>query len=146
VRARLTFALLAAAVLWGALLLVGAFTYPAYEGTSVVLPCPDCPPVEQPAETKTLVEVNGPSVLFPVGVPLAAALGVAGLLRVRSRTGSEGAMIAAWVQIGLVTAFALISMFSIGGFVLPSAVLLAAAALTAPRPPEGARSSEAARA
>jgi hypothetical protein len=132
-RNRLALGLSIAAALWGVVLLVGAFTFPAYRGISVTVPCPGCPPIERPTETRTLVAMNGPGVLVPVGAPLATAVAAIVLLRSRRVAGSCRAYAAAWVLIVLLWLFTLAAMFSIGVFVLPASVLLtAAAALSSP--------------
>ncbi|MCC6237518.1 MAG: hypothetical protein IT299_08075 [Dehalococcoidia bacterium] len=135
-RERLWLVCVAAAVAWGVLLLVAAVVVPVYRGTSISVPCPGCPAVEA-SETRTLVEVNGPRVLVPVAAPLLAALTVGTLLLIRGATGSSIASLAAWLLVVLLGVFALLAMSSIGTYVLPSVLLLAVAALLAPRAPRG---------
>lgn len=125
-----------AATAWGVVLLVGAWVAPVYRGVSASVPCPGCPLVRT-TEMRTLVEVNGPQVLIPVAVPLLAALTVGTLLMLRGATGSSVASLGAWLLIVVLGVFALISMFSIGTYVLPSVLLLSLAALTAPGSPRG---------
>ena len=74
------------------------------------------------AGSATLVGVNGPGVALVVVVPfvLCAATGAALFLRGRWR----GAGVLAWVLAGATGAFALVSLASIGLFVVPVAALL----------------------
>jgi hypothetical protein len=106
---------LALAALWATGLIAAAATVPAYSGSS----------------SATLVEVNGGKVLGVVAVPLVLVL-IAGLsLQLRIRKGVEGAGAAAWIAVGLLHAFTVVSAFTIGKFVFPVLVLLACACAAA---------------
>jgi hypothetical protein len=128
-------ALSLAAVLWGAVLLGGAVTFPLYSGGSTTAQCADCVPSVQTESTATLVEVNGRGVLIVVGIPLAFALVTTGLLWRRLIGGSRVAYLSAWVLIGLLAIFTFLAMFSIASFIVPSVLLLVGAALLSHRPP-----------
>lgn len=110
-------ALVIAAVL-GLALVIWALTFPAYEG------------LETTSDgvthhlTRTMVEENGPRVMIPVSIPLA----VTGLVALLVLRGPEpAARILAWVLVGLLGAFAVLAMFSIGIYVLPVVIALAVA-------------------
>ena len=113
-----------AAVAWGVVLLVGAATLPAYSGTSVSVACPGCPEVRSERTTQTLLQVNGPGVLLPVGFPLV----VSALVTITLWRGRPSKA-AAWVLIGLLWPFTLAAIFSIGTFLAPATLLLTLAAV-----------------
>jgi hypothetical protein len=97
--------------------------------------------------TETLVAAQGWWVLIPVAMPLVITGVVALALRRHRRGRPDGAHHSrrvAWAGITLLTAFALLSILSIGGFVLPVAILLACATrlsrgAAAPTAPDRAR-------
>jgi hypothetical protein len=93
--------LLAAAALWSAGLITVAF-------------------MGRPA----LVQVNGPKVLLPVGVPLAVVVLVALALTVARRHSVRWPTVVAWVLSGLLGCLALLGLLTIGVFVLPVAVVV----------------------
>lgn len=118
------FGLTTAGVLWSALIVLGAFVVPAYGGS-----------VSDSAghggsTSATLVQVNGLGVLVPVGVPLL----VAGLvwLVLHRRCSRGGRATVAWMLIGLLWAFAVLTGFSVGLLVVPVAGLLTAGARITP--------------
>lgn len=82
--------------------------------------------------TSTLVGENGAGVLAAVALPaaLTALVGLA-LHHKRSRASRSGGYVA-WGLVGLLAAFSVLAMFSIGAFVLPVALLLAGAAILTP--------------
>jgi hypothetical protein len=103
------------AVVWGVALIAAALLAPAYNDGS------------------TLAQENGAWVLLPAAVPAAlAGLAFAGLHR-RCTDGSRRAGTAAWTAIGLLVAFGLVSILSIGIFALIPALLLALAATLTPQ-------------
>ena len=112
---RIAFALATAAVLCAAAFTAWALTASVY------------------SSGQTILEAN-PEVLVRVAlaVPLTVALGVWILLHVACRFDARWAKTAASVAAGLVTAFALVTGFSIGLFVLPLAALLALAVAFTP--------------
>jgi hypothetical protein len=117
-----------AAITWSAMLLGAAFLFPAY-GSSAASSSG-----AQSSGSQTLVQVNGPGVLIPVGVPLViAALVWAALLYKCSRGGRVGDYVA-WTCIAVLGCFCVVSILSIGIFVVPVAMLLARAVLLTPSP------------
>jgi hypothetical protein len=111
------FALALAAVAWGAALVVAAFAAPAYNDGS------------------TLAAQNGAWVALPVSFPAVLA-GVAWLgLHRRCSRGSRAGWRLAWASIALLAAFAILTVLSIGIFVVPVAALLVAAATLTPAAP-----------
>jgi hypothetical protein len=114
---RWAFALTAAAVAWCAMLVVAAFLVPVYN------------------DGATLADDNGAAVALPVAIPAALALLTWLGLRHRCTRASRAGTLLAWISIALLAAFGLVGAASIGLFVLPAAVLLAAAASLTPLPP-----------
>lgn len=118
--------LLAMAALWSIGLLVGAVTLPSYHSATIS------------AEghlvngTKTLVDVNGASVLYLVAIPLAAVVVVGLLLMLRRRLRRYGAGALAWSVVGVLGAFTFLAMMTIGIFIVPVVVLLVLACAAAP--------------
>lgn len=84
--------------------------------------------------TVTLVQENGPSVLIPVAVPALICTVVGLALRRKCLRGGRRSGTVAWVGVGLLAVFALLSGLSIGIFVVPVALLLGWAAATTPAP------------
>lgn len=112
------------AAAWCIALLVGAATLPAYSGEYVS--------AEGVRSTSaTLVEENGAWVLAVVALPLIPVLLVAAALWRRRQSDQPGAGPVAWTAVGVLGAFAFITGFSIGLFVLPVVGLLALACATA---------------
>ena len=74
----------------------------------------------------------------PVAVPAVLACFTFVGLRRRCTHGSRRATVWAWCAIALLFAFAVVSMFSIGPFVLIAAVLLAVSASLTPIAPQHA--------
>ena len=84
-------------------------------------------------DTATLVAVNGPGVLVVLVVPLLVTLAVGSALWQGARRGAV-AVAVAWTFAGLLAAFNVLSMASIGVFFLPvTAALLVACAVRRPR-------------
>jgi hypothetical protein len=102
-------ALLAAAVYSVGLVLAGVLV-PVYSSQSV------SSTGEVTQGSATLVEVNGFNVLVVLAVPLLVTLAVGAVLWPRVR---RGAMPVAWILTGVLAAFNLVAMLSIGVFVLP---------------------------
>jgi hypothetical protein len=133
-RPRLATWLAASAVGWSLVLIAGAFTFPAYSGdtgTSVVRPATSSAPATTTDTfvhtSSTLVAQNGTWVLIPVAVPaLLVAVAWVGL-----RRGRKGRRIAA-AAAGLLAAFNLLALFSIGLFVIPATALIFLALLATP--------------
>jgi vacuolar-type H+-ATPase subunit I/STV1 len=104
---------LLASVVFGAGLLVAAFTVSAYNGTI----------------SQTLVQANGGKVVFIVAVPLAGALLAIWTIVDRRKHARSGVGVVTWLVIGALGAFALLGMLTIGPFVAPVPVCLLVAAL-----------------
>jgi len=120
-----SWALLIAGLSGGALVVAG-FTVPAYESSSVS----SSGTTTQGA--RTLVEVNGLDVLWPLSGPLMVTLVVAAALSQRRR---RGALPFAWTLVGLLAVLNLLALLSIGLFLLPvTASLVVACASAGPAP------------
>ena len=61
------------AVAWGMVLVVGALTFPVYQGRTITVACPGCPLIVEVDASRTLVEVSGGGVLVAVSLPLVLA-------------------------------------------------------------------------
>jgi hypothetical protein len=112
------------AVVWSALLVVGALVLPAY-GTSSQSATLDTgtgaastAPVT--TGTETLVGVNGEGVLVVVGIPLVVTLLVGAALAFRRRR-------IGWVLTSVLGLFTLLAMLSIGIFIVPTTLALVVA-------------------
>lgn len=79
----------------------------------------------------TLLEVNGARALAVVAVPSLASVVVLWAVRAR-RHGARWGGPVAWVAVGVLTAEAVLGILTIGGFILPAVILLAAAVRLAP--------------
>ncbi len=102
---------LSIAVIWAGALLAAAFTAPLYKWESE-----DSSGVLQQS-TSTLVEVNGTYVALMATAPLVLSLATAIALWLRGRRRGAGPM--AWTLTILCAALSLVSILSIGLFVLP---------------------------
>ena len=96
-----------AALAWAVALLVGAFLVAVYESDSSA----------GGTTSDTLVAVNGAGSAAVVAVPLVAAALVLLALRTGHRT-------VAWAIVGVLVAFCLVAILTIGVFVAPAAILL----------------------
>jgi hypothetical protein len=115
---RITVSALVIAAAGGAALVVAAFLAPMYASTSV------SSSGEVIQGSATLVGVNGMGVLVVVGLPLLVSVAVGCLLWLSLR---RGAVAAAWTLTGVLAAFTLLAMLSIGAFVLPVTAALVVA-------------------
>ena len=104
---------LAASVVFGAGLLVAAFTVSVYNGTV----------------SQTLVQANGKRVIVIVAIPLVGALFAIGTIVARLGSARSGVGIVTWLVIGVLGALALLGVLTIGPFVAPVPVCLLVAAL-----------------
>jgi hypothetical protein len=128
------FGMTLSACAWDVALLVAAFVLPVYGSSTASEPSG----VSVHSASLTLVEVNGLSVLAPVGLPALIAAVVWFALHRKCSRGSRASGHVAWALIGLLIAFCLVAVASIGMFVVPAAALLAgAAALTPSATPPG---------
>ena len=104
---------LLASVIFGAGLLVAAFTVSAYNGSV----------------SQTLVQANGRKVIFIIAIPLVGAILAIWTIVTRLRHARNGVGIFTWLVVGVLGAFALLGMLTIGPFVAPVPVCLLVAAL-----------------
>jgi hypothetical protein len=105
--------------MWSVGLLVAALTLPFYSNGA------------------TLVDENGQGVLLIVAVPAIVTAVVWLALWHKCSHGDRLSTYVAWLAISLLALFCLAGMFTIGFFVVPVAILLAAAASRTPSgPPE----------
>ncbi len=105
--------LLAVAAGWSALVLpLGVAFAPTYSGVSV-----DSVTGVQTSSTATMVEVNGRWVLWYAFAPLVVTAILALLLWTRGAGRGPGAI--AWIVTGLLAAFTMLAMMTIGLFILP---------------------------
>lgn len=104
--------LLAAALAWSAALPLGAWLLPVYSVASM-----DSVTGAAHAGRASFVDVNGPWVLWYAVIPLAATVIVAALLF--GRDGGAGAGPVTWAVVGLLAAFTVAGLATIGLLVLP---------------------------
>ena len=124
---RVPLATLLLATVYGVALIVAGFVAPAYQSDGL------SSSGEVTHSADTLVGVNGRGVVFVLAVPLVATLLVGCALWLHSR---RGALLIAWTVTGLLAAFTLLALLSIGLFVLPvTAALIVACAASRPRRP-----------
>jgi len=79
----------------------------------------------------SLIQVNGLKVLIPLSIPLAMVLVVATLMWRRRRAGLVLVGPTAWVAVVILGIVTLLSLLSIGPFILPGTVLLLVACVVA---------------
>jgi hypothetical protein len=120
---RWAFGLTTAAFAWGVALIVAAFVAPAYSVDSGS---------GGQQTTTTLVDENGMSVLVVVAIPAVIAAIVWAVLHRRRTTGRSAG--AAWVLVAVLGVFSVLSLASIGIFILPVVAMLALAAKLTPSP------------
>jgi hypothetical protein len=111
-----------AAVVW---LLFGP---PAYAGQSCTAPQPGQPMVCVDT-TRTLIEENGATAIFDLALVALLVVGVGAAAVWHARTGRPGARVALWLCAVILAMFSILSGFSIGLYLLPSAGLGLLAAL-----------------
>ena len=104
--------LLVAAFIFGAGLLIAAFTVSAYNGTV----------------SQTLVQANGEKVIFIIAIPLVGALLAIGAILVRLEHTRTGVGAFTWLVIGALGGCTFLGMLAIGPFVapVPACLLIAA--------------------
>jgi hypothetical protein len=116
---------LSIAVVGGVALVVAGLFAPMYQTMS------ESSSGEVTHGTDTLIGVNGPGVLAVLGLPLLGTLAVGSALWHGAR---RGAVAIAWALAGLLAAFTVLAMASIGMFVAPiTAAVLVACAVHRPR-------------
>jgi hypothetical protein len=117
---RVTSVLLVLAAAYGVALVAAGFLAPVYESSSSSSSGGDTD------STETLVGANGNGVVFTLLIPLLVTVVVAVALSLRPR---RGALPVAWTFTGLLGAFNLVAMLSIGIFIIPvTAALIIACA------------------
>jgi hypothetical protein len=119
------FALLGA-TLWSIALVVGALTLPAYSGDMAATDTTGAD--ASSSTTATLVAVNGWWGLVIAGIPLAACVLVGALLL---GPAGRAAQVAAAVVVALLGALTVLSLLSIGLFLVPAVAGLGLAVLVA---------------
>lgn len=118
-RGALAMRLIVVAAVWSLGLVIAALILPVYNGETI------SNSIGVSFTTETLVAGKGAWVLVPVAVPLVICGVVAlALRRRRSGTGQRSSLVA-WSAVGLLAAFGLYTILSIGAFIIPVALLLA---------------------
>ena len=118
-----------AAIYAAAFLIVGAFV-PTYSSSSSSETSNGV--TTHSSSSATMVAVNGVRVLFVLALPLVAVGLVWVSLRWRRRHGHLDAGLLAWIVVVLLGVMSVLAMLSIGIFIVPLVVLLAAACANAP--------------
>jgi hypothetical protein len=118
--------LCAASLLWGGFVISAGFWFPAVSQTTEVCPSGRAPCRTVGESTSTLVTTEGPTVLYWLAIPTVATL-VVGVLVLATRYGSRVARIAAWCAVVALWGLSVLSVFSIGPWFFPSAILLSVA-------------------
>ncbi|MGI8801519.1 MAG: hypothetical protein ACR2KV_05010 [Solirubrobacteraceae bacterium] len=129
---RLACGLTVTAFVWALALVAGALLLPAYTGSSS---SSGGGVVSTSNTSSTLAAQNGPGVLLLVALPVFVSVLVWSALHRKCSLGSRSSGQVAWLLIALLLAFAFVAIASIGLFVLPVALLLAAAASLTPAAP-----------
>ena len=129
-RRRLVVRLVAGAFVWSMGLVLAALLVPVYDQT------------ESSANglnltRATLVQTDGVKVLLPVALPAVLTLLIGLAIARRYRSGRDWAASAAWVMVGLLVPLAVLSILSLGAFVIPAAILLSLALALSPSCPTG---------
>jgi hypothetical protein len=125
---------LVGAALWSAALVVAALTLPAYSGATSsadstgAVTNGSAGAVTNGSTTATLVEVNGWWGLVIASIPLGACVVVGTLLL---GPGGRAAQVAAAVVVGLLAVLTVLSLLSIGLFLVPAVAALGLAVLVA---------------
>ncbi len=86
-------------------------------------------PLYSGSAPQTLVQVNGGKVIFIVAVPLVGALLAIGTIVVRLGHARDGVGVFTWLVLGVLGAFTLLGILTIGVFVAPVTVCLLIAIL-----------------
>lgn len=125
-RGRQAFWFTVAAFVWSAALVGAAFLLPVYGSSST------SSTGAHSSTSLTLVHVNGPGVLIPVGVPLIIVALVWVALHRKCSRGGRVAGYVAQTLVWMLAAACLVAIASVGLFILPVAALLARAAAITP--------------
>lgn len=118
---RWAFGLATTAFAWALALIAAAVLAPVYTGAG-----------PGGTSSSTLVQENGPRVLLVIVVPAVLTAVAWAALHRRCSKGSRRAARLAWAIVSALAALAILGAATIGLFVLPVALLLAAAAVIAP--------------
>jgi hypothetical protein len=131
---RWAFGLTVAAFLWAVALIAAAFLAPAYSGSeSSSVSDPNGTTTSGPRHTtSTLVEENGLEVLVPIAVPALITVLVWFALHHKCSRGSRASDRIAWAAVAVLAALCMLASLSVGPFMLPVALLLAAATALTP--------------
>jgi hypothetical protein len=123
---RQAFWLTVAAFVWSAALVGAAFVLPLYGGSST------SSTGAHSSASLTLVQVNGPRVLIPMGFPLIIVALVWAALHRKCSRGGRVPGYAAWTFVGMLAAGCLVAIASVGLLIVPVAGLLWCAAAITP--------------
>lgn len=115
-----------AAFLWSAALVGAAFVLPLYGSSST------SSTGAHASASLTLVQVNGPGVLIPMGGPLIIVALVWAALHRKCSRGGRVPGYAAWTFVGILAAGCLVAIASVGLLIAPVAALLWCAAAITP--------------
>jgi len=118
--------LCAVSLLWGVFVISAGFWFPAVSNSTEICPSGRRPCTTVGESTSTLVTTEGPTVLYWLAIPAVATLVVGGLV-LAGRHGSRVARVAAWCAVGALWVASVLSVFSIGPWFFPSAILLSVA-------------------
>ena len=134
-RSRWGFILSTAAVIWSVGLIAVAYLVPVYSTGASVTSCASsghCT-TTQSRGGATLIDVNGPHVLYGLGFLIALTVVCWVGLHFRGSSGSRVGTFFGWAAAGLMTVMAVVA-FDLFAFVLPMALMMIAAAVTTPKP------------
>ena len=115
-----------AAFVWSAALVGAAFVLPLYGSSST------SSTGALASSSLTLVQVNGPAVLIPMGVPLIIVTLVWAALHRKCSRGGRLAGYVAWTFVGVLAAGCVVAIASVGLLIVPVAALLWCAAVMTP--------------
>jgi|HubBroStandDraft_6_1064221.scaffolds.fasta_scaffold73106_3 hypothetical protein len=115
-----------AAFVWSAALVGAVFVLPFYGSSSVSSTGAHSSP------SLTLIQVNGPGVLVPMGIPLIIVALVWAALHRKCSRGGRAARYVAWTLVGMLAAGCLVAIASVGLLIAPVAALLWCAAAITP--------------
>jgi hypothetical protein len=123
---RQAFWLTVAAFAWSAALVGAAFVLPLYGSSSTSSTGAHF------SAGPTLIDVNGPSALIPMGIPLVVVALVWAALHRKCARGGRIPNAIAWSFAGVLAAGCLVAIASVGLLILPVAALLLCATATTP--------------
>ena len=118
------------ATLWSAALIVAGFFVKSYTSSAATVSTYSTT-VTKNLPGLSLIQENGLKVLIPLSVPLAMVLVVAALMWRRKRAGLVLVGPTAWGAVVILGIVTLLSLLTIGPFILPGTVLLLVACVVA---------------